>query len=389
MALCSTLSPDTTWLSRVSMSPRPTICAGTSRWPGSSLTSSPRSTSTYRPATASTTSSKATSALRFTSGQGSTISTFPRSGPGIQRCTTAAVPASRSPNLIMELFWFWKVYFDPHSRHTELSSPFDLFPFLSWCVSQSPAAGLSSSSRRPTPRSQEARWLWTAPCTLEPAAQNTVCTGSKRRIQETPTWEWCTSTAAAVSVHTAWSLLHWAVCTAWRRGTWAGRMPGCITAPWRRVERSCSGKEHGWRSKVSKSFEGERKKNPNKSHFFLFCFFPCLHRFFVFSDTFPFLMQCSVAALLVSGVLNIVLVGVLCKMSRRKHLHPQGAINSYLPERSIVLSVVSMGIQGRIDSHTFLNYRCLLSAMSPRRQFGLYLYVSSVHSIWKVRLNII
>ncbi|TNN39078.1 Viral T-cell receptor beta chain-like T17T-22 [Liparis tanakae] len=40
-------------------------------------------------------------------------------------------------------------------------------------------------------------------------------------------------------------------------------------------------------------------------------------------DTFPLLVQCSVAALLVSGVLNIVLVGVLCKMSRRKHLHPQ------------------------------------------------------------------
>ncbi|XP_034413161.1 uncharacterized protein LOC117747796 [Cyclopterus lumpus] len=40
-------------------------------------------------------------------------------------------------------------------------------------------------------------------------------------------------------------------------------------------------------------------------------------------DTFPLLMQCSVAALLVSGVLNIVLVGILCKMSRRKHLRSQ------------------------------------------------------------------
>ncbi|XP_068570006.1 immunoglobulin superfamily member 2-like [Cebidichthys violaceus] len=38
-------------------------------------------------------------------------------------------------------------------------------------------------------------------------------------------------------------------------------------------------------------------------------------------DIFPLLMKCSVAALLVSGVLNVILIGILCKMSRRKYLH--------------------------------------------------------------------
>ncbi|KAK9524538.1 hypothetical protein VZT92_016921 [Zoarces viviparus] len=40
-------------------------------------------------------------------------------------------------------------------------------------------------------------------------------------------------------------------------------------------------------------------------------------------DIFPLLMKCSVAALLVSGVLNIILIGIFCKMSRRKYLHSQ------------------------------------------------------------------
>ncbi|KAL6118797.1 sirpd [Pungitius sinensis] len=44
-------------------------------------------------------------------------------------------------------------------------------------------------------------------------------------------------------------------------------------------------------------------------------------------DISPFLMHCSVAALFVSVVLNIILIGILCEKSRRKYLHSQEAIS--------------------------------------------------------------
>ncbi|XP_059210409.1 uncharacterized protein LOC131989237 [Centropristis striata] len=41
-------------------------------------------------------------------------------------------------------------------------------------------------------------------------------------------------------------------------------------------------------------------------------------------DIFPLLVQCVVAALLVSVILNIILICILCKMIRRKHAHSEG-----------------------------------------------------------------
>ncbi|XP_037615496.1 uncharacterized protein LOC119482147 [Sebastes umbrosus] len=50
-------------------------------------------------------------------------------------------------------------------------------------------------------------------------------------------------------------------------------------------------------------------------------------------DIFPLWMQCVLAALLVSVILNIILIGILCKMSKRKHLHSGGLhVHSSVPE---------------------------------------------------------
>ncbi|XP_054457056.1 uncharacterized protein LOC129093163 [Anoplopoma fimbria] len=66
-------------------------------------------------------------------------------------------------------------------------------------------------------------------------------------------------------------------------------------------------------------------------------------------DIYPLWMQCLVAVLLVSVILNIILIGVLCKMSRRKYLHSQGRIDSYLLEEKSVCFNGDASLQPRLS----------------------------------------